>query len=133
MPAYPNLVPAADVQSLRRMVAEPSEATYSDAVLRDIISRYPFQDAAGLGPSDTGWVPRYDLNAAAADVWDEKAGLAVSEASSGTVGGSVESVQVAGATFKLGGGSASATSNVIFAQERAAHYRRRIAPRMVRW
>ena len=65
---------AGDVARLRRMVAEPTTATYSDATLEDIIERYPVADAAGVFPDEEGWAANaYDLNAAAAEVWAEKA------------------------------------------------------------
>ncbi len=116
-----DLVPLTDVASLRRMVAEPGTATYTDAILRDIIARYPFQDATGRGPVDTGWIPRYDLNAAAADVWDEKAGLALA-----TAGGVISSISDNGTKISY------AADSVTTAQQMAQFYRRRIAPRMVR-
>ncbi|MEJ5222843.1 MAG: hypothetical protein WHV44_00185 [Anaerolineales bacterium] len=50
---------------------------YPDSTLVSIIEQYPLPDANGLFPEEDGWTPRYDLNAAAADVWAEKAaGLA---------------------------------------------------------
>ena len=76
---------SADVTKLRRMVGEPTATTYSDKTLADYIKRYPLEDARGEGPwieSETtpgtlienpDWTPTYDLNAAAADVWAEKA------------------------------------------------------------
>lgn len=72
---------------LRRMVAEPATDTYTDQILADIVALYPCEDARGEAPqveSETtpgtleenpDWTPTYDLNAAAADVWAEKAGL----------------------------------------------------------
>lgn len=66
---------AADIASLRRMVADtgtPSE--YSDDDLRACIERYPLPDAAGRQPGVAGWVATYDLHAAAADIWQQKAG-----------------------------------------------------------
>lgn len=65
---------AAMVTRLRRMVAEPTDGNgYTDAVLTDAIERYPVLDAAGRTATDTGWTAAYDLYAAAADVWSEKA------------------------------------------------------------
>jgi hypothetical protein len=66
-------VAAADIARLRRMVAEPTTTTYSDSVLSETIARYPVRDADGLAPTDTDWTATYDLNAAASDVWSEKA------------------------------------------------------------
>ncbi len=77
---------SADVERLRRMAAEPDTTTYSDVMLADIIKRHPLEDARGEGPwiesettpgtleTNEDWTPTYDLNAAAAEVWEEKAG-----------------------------------------------------------
>jgi len=71
------MVSAADIQALRRMTGVTAEE-YLDSELASIIERYPLPDAKGIFPEEEGWTPRYDLNAAAADVWAEKAaGLAV--------------------------------------------------------
>jgi hypothetical protein len=64
---------AADIVRLRRMVAEPTTTTYSDAILTEIIERYPLLDADGLAWDDDDWVAVYDANASAAEVWAEKA------------------------------------------------------------
>ncbi len=119
--ALTDLVPASAVADLRRMVAEPGGTTYTDAVLRSIIARYPFQDAAGLGPVDTGWVPRYDLNAAAADVWAEKEATAQA-----TAGGVIKTISDNGTTISY------AADSVATARQMADYYRKRIAPRLVR-
>lgn len=67
--------PTADmITQLRRMTAEPiTSDTYTQADLSAIIARYPLNDAAGRKPTDTLWEGAWDLNRAAADVWDEKA------------------------------------------------------------
>lgn len=77
---------AAQIAELRRMCAEPTATTYSDATLTAYIGRYPLTDARGQEPytwdvstmppsqvDNEAWVPTYDLHAAAADVWNEKA------------------------------------------------------------
>ena len=67
---------AADIQAVRRMTGVTVEE-YLDSELASIIERYPLPDNNGKFPEEEGWTPRYDLNAAAADVWAEKAaGLA---------------------------------------------------------
>jgi len=80
-----TLVTAAQIAQVRRMVAEPLAATYTDALLVGFIEKYPLLDTlgeepflwiAGVPPTstiNTEWIPTYDLNAAAADIWDEKA------------------------------------------------------------
>jgi hypothetical protein len=77
---------AEQIARLRRMVAEPTDATYSDATLAGYIEARALVDANGIEPLyyagvvlgfvvNPIWVPTYDLNAAAADVWEEKAGI----------------------------------------------------------
>lgn len=72
--------PTADmIAQLRRMAAEPiTSDTYTQADLSAIIARYPLNDTAGLTPTDTLWAGNWDLNRAAADVWDEKAAAVAS-------------------------------------------------------
>jgi hypothetical protein len=67
------------------MVAEPTQTTYSNDAIASYIETYPRLDEQGNEPytltSDTpperevntAWIPTYDLNAAAADIWEEKA------------------------------------------------------------
>ncbi len=67
------------------MVGEPTVTTYTDALIQGFIEAHPLTDARGENPlveSETtpgtleenpDWTATYDLNAAAADVWDEKA------------------------------------------------------------
>jgi len=70
------------VAELRRKVAEPTARTYSDDDLIAWIRKFPLRDADGYEPQiqgATGWIvnsawsPRYDLNRAAARIWQEKA------------------------------------------------------------
>jgi hypothetical protein len=71
---------------LRRMVAEPATTTYSDELIAGFIERYPCLDERGEQPytwdtstqpptqdDNESWIPTYDLHAAAADIWEEKA------------------------------------------------------------
>ena len=70
---------ADQVSRLRRMTAEPTATTYSDGDLEDAIERYPIMDRMGYAPYDDDgevnddWTPTYDLAAAAAEIWQEKA------------------------------------------------------------
>lgn len=67
-------VPASTIARLRRMVNEPEPTTYDDETLAsEYIEKYPLRDSSGYEPDDTDWTPTYDLNAAAADIWEEKA------------------------------------------------------------
>lgn len=74
------------VTRLRRMAAEATTETYSDDDLKTIIERYPTLDERGEKPytydtstqpptqdANEDWIPTYDLHAAAAEVWGEKA------------------------------------------------------------
>ncbi len=80
---------AAQIARVRRMVAELTTATYSDADITSYIEAHPLTDDIGRRPlsatelalagltetPSTDWTPTYDLNAAAADIWEEKAGI----------------------------------------------------------
>jgi hypothetical protein len=65
---------------LRRMTAEPTRQTYSDDDLDTVIESYPLIDALGNpafdddGEVNSDWIATYDLNAAAAEIWTDKAG-----------------------------------------------------------
>lgn len=86
-----TLVTDAQIEQIRRMVAEVSSDTYSDETLTEYIERYPHLDEQGEEPytlsSDSppvqevndNWIPTYDLHAAAADVWEEKAAAVASK------------------------------------------------------
>lgn len=79
---------AAMLSRLRRMVNEPTPDVYDDTVLREYIERYPLLDVRGKNPytwdtstepptqdANESWIPTYDLHAAAANIWSEKAAL----------------------------------------------------------
>lgn len=73
---------AEQIARLRRMVNEPSgSSSYSDDDLATIIERSPLLDAAGEAPTladgtvNTAWAATYDLNAAAAEMWEEKSSV----------------------------------------------------------
>jgi len=74
------------IAELRRRVNEATTDTYTDALLQSIIEKYPMIDELGTKPYEfvqTGgvptksininWIPTYDLNASASQVWQEKA------------------------------------------------------------
>lgn len=76
------------VARLRRMVNEPTATTYTDDDLKGYIELYPCIDDQGYRPfyfdyrtapptkaQTTGWIPTYDLNYAAGEIWAEKAGV----------------------------------------------------------
>lgn len=80
-----SLVTAAQIATVRRMVAEPLTTTYTDDLITAFIETYPHIDEQGEEPftlssatppvheTNENWMPTYDLNAAAADIWQEKA------------------------------------------------------------
>ena len=76
---------ATQISQIRRMVAEPTTTTYMDADIQRYIETYPVMDENGQLPYtmssatpparvvNPSWIASYDLHAAAADIWDEKA------------------------------------------------------------
>lgn len=72
---------------LRRYIAEPdNDNGYHDGILDGIIEQYPLLDERGEEPytwdtstqpptqdSNEDWIVTYDLHAAAAQIWEEKA------------------------------------------------------------
>lgn len=90
-------VPAAMVAWLRRLTAEPLESsTYSDAALVETIERYPLPDAAGVAPTDAAWAGSWDINPAAADIWEEKAAAVAAAFDFAADGGDYKRSQVYG-------------------------------------
>jgi hypothetical protein len=74
------LVADEDVVRLRRMIAESTQTPYTDDILKETIALNPLIDRNDVEPLNTYtltiagcWVPTWDLNGAAADVWTEKA------------------------------------------------------------
>lgn len=66
-------ISAEDISKLRRMVNEPTSAPYTDGVLETYVELYPVTDSEGYDSDSSSWTASYDLNAAAADIWSEKA------------------------------------------------------------
>lgn len=64
------------ILQLRRMTAESTEATYTDAELSAYIARYSLPDVDGLEPDAALWAGAWDLNQAAGEIWQEKAAAA---------------------------------------------------------
>jgi hypothetical protein len=67
-------VTSPQIAKVRRMVSEPATTTYSDAAIQTIIEAHALVDSEGYSPDQANWTATYDLNAAAADIWEEKAG-----------------------------------------------------------
>lgn len=80
---------ADDLARLRRMVAEPTTTTYSDAALSAVLVRYLLNDRRGTQKDylqtweppvyvdNPDYIATYDFHAAAADIWSEKAAAIV--------------------------------------------------------
>jgi len=76
---------ASQISQLRRMTAEPTNETYNDETLTAYIETYPTVDENGESPrvpsttlpgvmmANPDWTATYDLHAAAAAIWSEKA------------------------------------------------------------
>ncbi len=114
-------VTAAQIAQMRRMVAEPAATTYSDDLLEDIIELYPTIDELGTLPyywvqgtgaptqtANANWIPTYNLNMAAAQIWDEKAAAISNQYD-----------------FKADGGDYSRSQAFKHASEQAKYYRSR--------
>lgn len=88
------------------MVAEPATTTYSDALLTTIIEGYAVLDDLGRMPIywtytlppvatlNPYWVARFDLNAAAAQIWEEKAAVPAADYDFSADGGNFSRSQV---------------------------------------
>jgi hypothetical protein len=87
MPIDPSTINPALVARLRRMVAEPTSATYDDDTLRQLIADAVVTDMATVGRAgglggvvDARYVPQpaqFDLHVAAAIIWEEKVGALI--------------------------------------------------------
>jgi len=97
---------ADQIAQVRRMVAELTTTTYSDALIEAAIERYPLMDEFGQEPwiwtvvdgvqtrsENEYWVDTYDLNAAAAEIWQEKAGTLTSTTDFSADGGNYSDSQ----------------------------------------
>jgi hypothetical protein len=94
--------PTADqIAQLRRMVAEPDATTYSTPVLSAILAGYPLPDTEGRDSDDATWVGTWDLNQAAADIWQEKAAAVAVNFDFAADGGDYKRSQVAAQMLKM--------------------------------
>lgn len=97
---------AAQIERLRRMV-QADETAYSDEALALVIESYPLTDERGTDPfywntgvtppvrvATVGWIETYDLHAAAAEIWEEKAAEAAQDYDFQADGGSYSRSQV---------------------------------------
>lgn len=115
---------AAMIARLRRMVNESGTDTYTDEDLAVYIETYPLIDERGEAPFEwdttdsppskdwnEDWLPTYDLNAAAADIWQEKAAAPAGDYD-----------------FSADGGSYSRSQAYEQAMKQARYYRARRSP-----
>lgn len=117
---------AAQIARLRRMVNETTEEPYSDDDIQAYIEIYPLEDLRGEGPwieststpgqlvENPDWAPTYDLNAAAADLWAEKAGILAADFD-----------------FNADGGQYSRSQAYEQAMKQARYFRSRRAPKTI--
>lgn len=83
------------IARLRRMTAEPITCdTYTQAEMQAVIERYPVLDTNGTEPDDYGWLGAWDINQAAADVWEEKAAVVATNFDFAADGGDYKRSQV---------------------------------------
>ena len=76
-------VSASNIADVRRMVAESTATNYTDNDIRMIIEKYPMLDELGEEPyyyegaipvktDNDEWIPTYNLNMAASEIWEQK-------------------------------------------------------------
>ena len=98
---------AAQVARVRAMVAESTEDIYDDDAITAFIEAHPLLDENGEEPTyldfttqpptpteNDDWIDTYDLNAAAADIWEEKASVVASNTDFSDAGASYSCSQV---------------------------------------
>lgn len=83
-----------DIKRLRRMVAELDDTTYKDEDLALYIEIYPAVDSMGRSSDEDEWTEGYDLHAAAASIWEEKAASVASKHDFSADGASFTSSQL---------------------------------------
>lgn len=97
---------AAMILQVRRMTNEITMNTYLDPEIQGYIEEYPTLDARGIDPfwwnsatvpptltANLSWIPTYDLHAAAAAIWEQKAGVLAPDINSKTKGASTSQSQ----------------------------------------
>ena len=97
---------AAQIAQIRRMVDEPTTATYSDATIQSYIEAHPCIDERGELPyswdsstqpptqeANDDWIPTYDLAGAASNIWAEKAAILAADFDTSADGASLSRSQ----------------------------------------
>lgn len=119
---------ATQIATVRRMIAEPTTTTYTDAIVTAAIESHPLFDENGEEPTyldystepptataNDDWIPTYDLNAAAADLWEQKAASLA-----------------ANFDFSADGGSYQRSQAYEMAMKQARHFRSRASGESIR-
>ena len=122
-----SLVTAAELTRLRRMIVDTAAPqTYTDGALTTVIERYPCVDMRGESPFvesvlypgtlevNDDWTATYDINAAAGELWEEKA-----------------AALAAAFDFSADGAGFQRSQAFTQAQQMARHYRSRRNPSTV--
>ena len=89
------------ILKLRRMIAEQTDTTYTDGDLEDTIEEHAVLDSEGHAPESDDWTATYDLNAAAAAIWEEKATAYVGQYDFNADGGSFNRAQMHDQAMKM--------------------------------
>lgn len=105
-PPVITVLPSSIIGRVRRMTGEQFNTSYTDAEIQTIITQYPLVDSEGFSPDQINWTPTYDLNAAAASIWEEKA-----------------SGRTQNFDFSADGGSYQRSQSYEMAMKQARHYR----------
>lgn len=86
-------VTASEIKRLRSMINEPTAATWTDSDLTTMIEGSACIDVEGSNPTDSDWLPTYDLYKVASDLWLEKAAKFADEFDFSSDGGSYQRSQ----------------------------------------
>lgn len=82
-----------DIRLLRRCIAEPTQATYTDAELKSLIEASALIDVDGHAPDEDAWIPTYDIYHVASEIWMEKSSAVADEFDFNADGGSFQRSQ----------------------------------------
>lgn len=82
-----------DITRLRRYIAEPTEANYTNTELAMLIEASALADVDGNTPGQPEWQPTYDMFRVASDIWLEKSSAVADEFDFTADGGSFQRSQ----------------------------------------
>jgi len=89
------------VAQLRRMIVEPTEATYTSVDLWGMIEESSVRDSEGRAPGSNSWVATYNVFQVASDIWAEKAGALVMQHDFSADGGKFSRSQMHAHAIKM--------------------------------